>query len=94
MAISSNDYIYLFENILNIVMFMPIGVLVPNCIFYNKHRYIKTVLFSCLLSGIIEVIQLVTRRGWFETCDLIHNIIGAFLGCMLCEWVLKRYDRR
>ncbi|MBM7553209.1 VanZ family protein [Thalassobacillus pellis] len=63
----------------NFVMFFPMGVYLP---FVMKK--INTVgLFAIsmiILLFVIEVIQVITRRGSFDIDDFILNMIGALLG--------------
>lgn len=68
--------------ILNILIFVPFGALSAELI---KNRFpIWTVFVAGFsLSLAIELLQLVTRTGTFETDDLIHNTLGAALGVLL-----------
>lgn len=43
-----------------------------------------------LISGIIEVLQLVLCRGLFEWDDMIHNSFGCAVGVAVMKWILKR----
>lgn len=63
----------LFGLYLNVLLFVPFGFLL-----HLPPR--KTVFFGFLFSLTIEVIQLVTRLGMFETDDLMTNTLGAWLG--------------
>ena len=65
------------ELLLNFFMLMPVGVLFP--ISFGR-RFWQTVLFGFLLTLAIEVLQLVTVRGWFELIDIIDNTIGVVIG--------------
>ena len=40
-------------------------------------------IYSIIISGFIEITQLITGRGFFEIEDLITNIIGGILGALL-----------
>lgn len=71
----------LIEVILNIVMFIPIGLLLSSGIRKMKWWYITIV--GCCLSIIIEGLQLITSRGLCETDDVIHNTLGAMIGYAL-----------
>ena len=63
--------------ILNIVIFIPIGI-----VFSRKYGW-KAVLLAACWSMFIEVMQLISRRGIFEIDDLIHNSLGAAIGCWI-----------
>lgn len=63
----------------NFIMFLPMGIYVPY--FFKKLN--KTSLFSIsiiMLLFIIEIIQLLTRRGRFDIDDFILNMFGALIG--------------
>ena len=55
-------------------MFIPIGFLLGIKVGW------KGIPIAALFSLIIELIQLVTRRGLFEFDDIIHNTLGAVIG--------------
>ena len=46
------------------------------------------------ISLIIELTQLMSRRGLFEFDDVIHNTLGALLGCGLLSFIkmIKKRD--
>ncbi|BCN32266.1 VanZ family protein [Anaeromicropila herbilytica] len=67
---------YVIENIL---LFIPLGILAP--IVINKMRYFRyTIIFGLFCSMMIEIIQLITERGYFQLDDLIMNTLGAGIG--------------
>ena len=62
---------------LNVLLFIPIGF------FMHSLSIWKVVLFSVIFSLNIELIQLITRLGMFETDDLIMNVLGSIIGVKL-----------
>ena len=70
---NTNDFIW-FEVRANILMFIPIGILLPLCI--KK----KPLLWGIGFSVVIELIQLITHKGTCETDDVISNTIGFLIG--------------
>ena len=69
-------------DILNIILFIPFGLLSEAILLEEKK---KTSLLWCTISGfafsfLIEVIQLLTKRGWFDADDLLMNTLGAVAG--------------
>ena len=45
----------------------------------------------------IELLQLISRRGLFEFDDILHNMLGAFIGVsifVLVETVVKKKRSR
>lgn len=72
---------YLISEIIwNIVLFVPIGVL-ASAILHRRPWW--SLLFCTMLSGGIEVVQLLTHRGLFEFDDIIYNGFGAVIGLLL-----------
>ncbi|MCD8028515.1 MAG: VanZ family protein, partial [Erysipelotrichaceae bacterium] len=65
--------------ILNILMFVPIGFLVP-LVSVKMRRFYKTSLFSLLLTLFIETSQLISHRGIFEADDILNNLVGGMIG--------------
>lgn len=83
-------YRILEQLLLNIVMFIPIGFLLP--ILLREGGFTKVIVLSLGVSVVIELLQLVTKRGLFEFDDIIHNTLGAIIGYGIYKLVcvLKR----
>lgn len=65
--------------VLNIFMFVPYGMLLP-LIFPKMQKAYKTYLAGFLTSFLIELLQLVLKRGVCELDDLMNNTIGTMIG--------------
>lgn len=65
--------------IVNIVLFVPFGFLLPLGI-KKFQTFWKTYLVGFLFSLFIELIQLFFHLGIFETADLLNNTIGVLIG--------------
>lgn len=63
----------------NIIMFIPLGYLLPMC-FSGLQRLWKTLLVSALLIISVELMQLVTLLGSCDVDDLLLNLPGALVG--------------
>lgn len=77
--------------LINFVMLMPVGFLLP-VVINAKHKYLITMALSLLLTLFIETMQLITKCGSFEVDDIINNFVGAVLGMLiyaLCSKLLK-----
>lgn len=72
----------LIDNLLNFVLFIPMGILLP-FIMGRKVRTSIAFLSGALVSLAIEICQLVFMRGLFEWDDMIHNGLGCVIGCMI-----------
>lgn len=66
------------QAILNVLVFIPVGVLL-GCAF-DKMKWWKAMLIGASFSIIIEVLQFVTRRGYAEFDDVFHNTLGCLIG--------------
>lgn len=81
----------LAENIMNVVVFVPIGILLE--IGFAKWPWWKAIGTGCLLSMLIEAMQLGFKRGFCEVDDVMHNTLGCFVGYMVArgaKCVVKR----
>lgn len=67
-----------YEILLNILLFVPFGLIA-------KMAFSKRIvcLMGLFISLFIEIIQLITGTGVFEISDLIHNTLGAIIGCSI-----------
>lgn len=75
----------------NIVLFIPIGVLFP-LVTSCKNPW-KIAAMGFCFSLLIETIQLVTLKGYFDPDDVIINILGCLIGFALLravEMVLRK----
>lgn len=66
---------------LNILLFFPLGYLLP----FNFHRMKNTAVLAIglIVTGVIELCQLVFQMGWFDVNDLLYNFIGVLCGLIL-----------
>lgn len=77
------------ENLLNIALFFPFGILLPFS-FYKRLRWWQGLAMGLIASVIIEVLQLVLCRGLFEFDDMIHNGFGCMLGSIFAGVLFQR----
>ena len=85
-----NSNSMLVSTLLNILMFIPIGMTL--CIvFKNKHRFIIPLIIVIGFSLLIETGQFVLQCGFFELDDLFNNTLGALIGIILCLLVSRIY---
>lgn len=79
--------------LLNILFFIPYGVLVPLCVDGSwKRKLAITVITACLLSGTVEFLQLLYKLGIAEFDDVFDNTMGAAIGAFVVL-VLGRVKR-
>lgn len=78
----------LSASFLNILLFIPLGILVP-CI-WSKYRMMKKmVLLGFLTSLSIEVLQIFTFRAT-DVNDLITNVTGTIIGYFISRVIIKK----
>jgi glycopeptide antibiotics resistance protein len=71
---------YSTENLFgNILLFFPLGIFLP--LLFNKTSRLSKMIFTVfLISFCLELIQLVTVLGNFDTDDIILNVLGSVIG--------------
>ena len=77
LAIARGNRRAILENVLNILLFLPVGFCLP--VLWNT-RVTQTAVLAFAGSLTIELLQLVLKIGFFEVDDLFHNTLGAVLG--------------
>lgn len=68
-------YNLLYDVILNIVLFIPLGFLIR-----MKSSTFQTLKIAFVVSLVIETVQLFQQSGIFEIADLTDNVLGAGIG--------------
>ena len=68
----------------NILIFVPFGFLIPMSS-KNKvtRNFFVVTLLAMMFSGVIEVIQIITKVGAFDIDDIILNTLGAITGYII-----------
>lgn len=90
-----NDFSWIeWRNIiLNILMFVPLGILLPYI-----HRFFQkagwTYLAGLGLTVAIEFVQLILKCGIFEMDDLMNNLIGTMIGYGVFRLHKDWHDKR
>ncbi len=77
------EHAFVIENIL---LFVPFGILYPSAV-SGVWRHL-TVPAGCMISVIIETVQLMTERGYCQLDDVVMNTVGALVGYVI--WLLVR----
>lgn len=73
----------------NILVFAPLGIFIP--LLRKKLAFLTTFLTALFISGSIELAQYKTGLGSCDIDDIILNVFGAMLFCLLLissEWLL------
>ena len=73
--------------VLNCMLFIPFGFVLSLFSFLNERRYVIQValvmLISLIVSLSIEITQLITGRGYYETQDMVSNTLGGIIGWLV-----------
>ena len=90
-VIAHHDRGLLVEIILNVVLFVPVGILGR----LQNIRIKRVALFSLLFSLAIELTQYFTCLGLCEIWDdVIGNTVGSLIGWIACGYVMRLVESR
>lgn len=78
-AVNSGHTTAMYLIILNVIMFVPMGALLP-CVFKKAKHFAVTALISLGVTLLIEIIQIFLPGRAFDIDDVLFNAIGAVLG--------------
>ena len=75
------------EVAMNVLMLVPAGYLLMRL----SNKVWLAMAVALLITLFIEIMQLITRRGFFELADILLNMTGAMCGCGICklQWAIK-----
>ncbi len=75
----------LVENIMNVVVFIPVGLLLGISI--KQMTWWKALLIGLCISVTIETLQFYFMKGFSELDDVMHNTVGCVVGFMIVKGV-------
>lgn len=78
------------ENILNVVIFVPLGLYVG--VLFKRWVLGKKLLFFFLLSLLVEGLQYILRVGAFDSTDIITNTLGGILGLIIFKGIERAFN--
>lgn len=70
----------------NLILFLPLGIYLPYLI-KKLNKLSSFLILMMILLFVVEVIQLITRKGSFDIDDFILNMFGALMGYGI--WKIK-----
>lgn len=82
-GINDRNNAYVIENVL---LFIPFGFVCP-WTFKTLRNFFACTLFGAAASTMIECLQLVTKRGYFQIDDILTNTTGMAIGCIVF-WII------
>ena len=77
-ANKAGDPLLLVQDIMNVVAFIPVGLLLGYV--FDKIKWWQVLLAGVLLSFGIESLQFILKRGFAEFDDVLHNGLGCLAG--------------
>jgi glycopeptide antibiotics resistance protein len=89
-ALTGDGKIDLPEIILNVVIFVPLGLYAG--ILFRKWSFQKQLLFYFLVSLLIEGLQFILGAGAFDTTDIVTNTLGGIIGLLLFKAIEKAFN--
>ena len=85
------------SNLMNVILFFPIGLLQECCFSSRKSAVITAAVLALVLSVGIECSQYWLHLGRPEADDVLHNVLGALLGAaapFLADRIWVRTDKK
>lgn len=89
-AIMDGENLYIGEILMNIVMFIPVGLLLGFAI--KGLKWWQVLLIGGGISFSIEILQFVLMRGFSEIDDIMHNTLGCMIGYGIYSLVRVGYE--
>lgn len=86
--IGNGKHDLLVENIMNVVAFVPVGLLLSYVSRSSKWWMVLLIGFDISLS--IELLQFLLKRGFSELDDVFHNTLGCLIGFGLYSLTRRR----
>lgn len=77
----------------NILLFIPFGLLLP-LVWKKGHSVLLYLTLGFLFSLLIELVQLLTGRGFFQIDDIMTNVIGTGIGYVILSCVPVKLFRK
>ena len=84
---STQTFIKFKDGILNVFVFIPLGLYLS--FFIKNNKFIKVIIYTFLISLLFEIIQLFSLLGSFQTEDLILNLVAGLLGYIIYKIIYK-----
>lgn len=84
---STQTFIKFKDGILNVFVFIPLGLYLS--FFIKNNKFIKVIIYTFLISLLFEIIQLFSLLGSFQTEDLILNTFSGLLGYIIYKIIYK-----
>ncbi len=80
------------ENFLNVLLFVPLGILL--CGTFRRIKWYQVLLMGLVLSIAIETLQYKMKLGFSDFDDVFHNVIGCLVGFVVYKAVSYHITKR
>ena len=77
----------LVENIMNVVVFIPVGLLLGSA--FKQMTWWKALLIGCSISISIQSLQFWFMKGFSEVDDVMHNTVGCIIGYIIYSILVR-----
>lgn len=86
----SNGKVDMGEIIMNIVIFVPLGIYAG--VLFERWSFRKKLFFFFLISLIVEGLQFILAIGAFDITDIMTNTFGGIIGFMIFKAIKKAFN--
>ncbi|WFR57253.1 VanZ family protein [Anaerocolumna sp. AGMB13025] len=80
------------EIIMNMVIFVPLGIYVE--MIFSKWSITKKISMFFIISLICEVLQFIFAMGASDITDIINNTLGGIIGLLIYKVIVKLFSNR
>ena len=89
-VLASTGRIDVSQVILNIVIFIPLGIYAG--VLFERWNFGRKLFFFFLISLIVEALQFILAVGAFDITDIITNTSGGIIGLMIFKAIEKVFN--
>ena len=86
-AIEEGQTVLLSENMMNVMVFIPVGLLLG--IAFKQMTWWKAFLIGCSISISIESLQFWFMKGFSEVDNVMHNTVGCIMGYIIYSILVR-----
>ena len=91
-SINSPKYVFTEDDLLNVIIFIPMGLYLSY--FIKNRKFLKSLLITFGVSLFFELFQLFTVIGSFTIQDLMTNVIGGIIGYLVYKLIFIKKESK
>jgi glycopeptide antibiotics resistance protein len=88
--LTSNGKIDVGEIIMNVVIFVPLGIYTG--VLFKRWTFVNKLFFFVSISLMFEGLQFILRVGAFDITDIINNTLGGIVGLLIFKTIEKLFN--